>query len=154
MCPSYVPGILLGVETLICGISDAADVSNFQRVTETLFGLQKIICKKSTDLKNCTKELIFLVIWRRKNDFSFVSQSFCALTRRQPKPRCLPMICVQESFEPLWRPLSHHYFSFQQRPFLSRFISFLYLSPPLFSFFIPMTMTKTPQKSIPCNFCD
>ena len=58
-CPSYVPEILLGVQTLICGISDAADVWNFQRVTTTLFGLNKIICRK------CYSKLKFISEARR-----------------------------------------------------------------------------------------
>ena len=53
MCPSYVPGILLGVETLICGISDAADVWNFQRVTKTLFGLQQFPAMPKNCLWTC-----------------------------------------------------------------------------------------------------
>ena len=39
----YVPEILLGLQTLICRISDAAVVWNFQRVTTTLFGLQPFL---------------------------------------------------------------------------------------------------------------
>ena len=39
----YVPEILLGLQTLICRISDAVVVWNFQRVTTTLFGLQPFL---------------------------------------------------------------------------------------------------------------
>ena len=67
------------------------------------------ICTKSATISNWLKIELFSF----RNNFCFV---LCTdqNSRRQPKPRCLSMICVQQSFEPLLgRLTSHHYFSFQ-----------------------------------------